>query len=257
MDRARLTAMVFVWPEGAFRLIFHKLHIASIAPVHVLRIIPVLKFRSVIPSFRNRIICAFDWFRNTAGTYAWIGFFLNSLIVPGRFTPAGIAVIRRAWPQGQNLAAFYPASLPLWSVVSRSGPVRQPVNGFIGALILLQYAFTQYPGGRVLLLRGVGGNWGCLFGCFGSAPHRLAIVVTGHLGKLCQGFRPFALQGLLINGFFVDEFIVRLQLLSFRICELSFLARWRLFLPRKALLSCHPPHRPPQFPGQIIFFADS
>ena len=39
-------------------------------------------------------------------------------------------------------------------LISRSRPVRQPVNGFIRALILLQNALTQYPRGRVLL--GVG-----------------------------------------------------------------------------------------------------
>ena len=75
-------------------------------------------------------------------------------------------------------------------------------------LILLQNAFTQYPRGRVLLLRWVSGDWRCLSSCFGSVPHRLAIAVAGDFGKLCQGLRPFAFHGLFIHSVFVDEFIV-------------------------------------------------
>ena len=92
--------------------------------------------------------------------------------------------------------------------MARSRPVRQPVNGFIGSLILLQYAFTQNLRGRVLLLRGVHGDRGVLGVCFGSVPHWLAIVVAGDFGKLCQGFRPFAFHGLFIRYLFVEEFII-------------------------------------------------
>jgi hypothetical protein len=93
-------------------------------------------------------------------------------------------------------------------MIPRIRPVRQAVNGFIGALVLLQNAFTQYLCGGILLLRWVRGNWGGLSGGFGSGPHRPAIIIAGDLGKLCQGFRPFTLNGFLIQGFFIDEFIV-------------------------------------------------
>ena len=70
VDLAGLAAMVLVGPEGAFRLILQKLYVATIAPVHVLRIIPVLEFLGVIPCFGNSIIGSFNGLRDAAGTYA-------------------------------------------------------------------------------------------------------------------------------------------------------------------------------------------
>ena len=165
-DTAWLAAMILVRPEGAFSLIMQKFHQASIAPVHILRIIPVVKFLGIFP-FRNSIIYSFDGFRNAARANAGIVFFLNPLIVLVRFTPTGIPVVqRRIWH-------FFPSSLPLWKMVARSRPVRQPVNGFIGALVLLQNAFTQYLCGRVLLLRWIGGKGGSL--SVASVPKRTGL----------------------------------------------------------------------------------
>ena len=99
MDSARLATVVFVWPEGTFRLILHNFDIASIAPVHILRIILILKFLGVIHFFGMSIICSFEWFGNTAWTYAGVTFLHNTLIVMVRIRAATITVIWRAGPQ--------------------------------------------------------------------------------------------------------------------------------------------------------------
>src|SRR5688572_22938619 len=85
VDLAGLAAMVPVGTKGAFRLIFHGLHVTSIAAVHVLRIIPVVEFLGFVACFRNSVIDSFGKFRNAAGAHARIDFFLDPLIGPDRF----------------------------------------------------------------------------------------------------------------------------------------------------------------------------
>jgi len=79
-----LMARQMYWTEGAFRLILEKLHVASITPVHVLRIIPVLEFPCVVPCLSYSIISSFERFRNAPGTNAGVIFFFNALIILGR-----------------------------------------------------------------------------------------------------------------------------------------------------------------------------
>jgi hypothetical protein len=93
-------------------------------------------------------------------------------------------------------------------MISWIGPIRQPVNGFVSALLLFQNALTQYARGRILLLRGVHGDWGSFGGRLGSAPHRLAIFVAGHFGELRQSFRPFAFDGLpIFRAHFLEQIV--------------------------------------------------
>ena len=120
----------------------------------------------------------------------------------------------------RDSGSFFPSSLILRKMATGSRPVGQPVNGFIGALILLEHAFTQYFRCRVLLLTGIGRNRGRFSGSFGSVPHGLAIVIAGHFGKLCQGFRAFAFHAPVLGRVFIDQFVIselvaRLHLLSF------------------------------------------
>ncbi len=91
VDPARLTTVVHIRPECAFRLILQQLHIASIAPVHILRVIAILELLGTSGLFRTGVIRPFDRFRETARAHTGVIFFLYSLIVLGRVTPAGVA----------------------------------------------------------------------------------------------------------------------------------------------------------------------
>ena len=73
------------------------------------------------------------------------------------------------------------------------GPVRKLVNGFLGALVLVQNAFTQNLGAGVLLQFGVGGDRRRFFGGFNAIAalaHLLAIIMASNFSKFGKRFRP-------------------------------------------------------------------
>jgi len=103
MYLACLAAVVFVEPEGAFRLIFAKLHLTAVAPVHVLGVIPILKFLGFTGSFRNSVIGTFYGFRDTAGLKP--GIFSSS--IPSLSSAASIVLVRRAGAQVRFWKHFF------------------------------------------------------------------------------------------------------------------------------------------------------